>query len=245
MSTIKSSSEDLTLNADGSGKDIKFQSNGVEKASISSAGALTAISTINAGSAGSSGGVRGKINFGGVSAVADGFTITNQNGNYLDIKPNSTNSGIKILNSGGLCFGTDTATANALDDYEEGSWTPILHGATTTTYTEQGGVYTRIGRFVFFTGVIIVNSVGDGSTYIIGGLPFSASSPGTTNLLPGGILVQYHDTLATSVVEFSADVTRGASTVLMRSKTAAAANPSTNALMQNSGRVNCSGFYQV
>ena len=36
MSTIKSSDEHLTLNADGSSKDIKFQANGVEKASISS-----------------------------------------------------------------------------------------------------------------------------------------------------------------------------------------------------------------
>ena len=41
MSTIKSSSEHLVLNADGASKDIKFQANGVEKASISSAGALT------------------------------------------------------------------------------------------------------------------------------------------------------------------------------------------------------------
>ena len=47
MSTIKSSNEHLTLNADGSGKDIKFQANGVEKASISSAGAFTS-TTIDA-----------------------------------------------------------------------------------------------------------------------------------------------------------------------------------------------------
>ncbi len=47
MSTLKSSAEDLTLNADGSGNDIKFQSNGVEKASISSAGLLTS-TTIDA-----------------------------------------------------------------------------------------------------------------------------------------------------------------------------------------------------
>ena len=47
MSTIKSSAEDLTLNADGSGNDIKFQSDGVEKASISSAGLLTS-TTIDA-----------------------------------------------------------------------------------------------------------------------------------------------------------------------------------------------------
>ncbi len=47
MSTIKSSAEDLTLNADGSGNDIKFQINAVEKASISSAGLLTS-TTIDA-----------------------------------------------------------------------------------------------------------------------------------------------------------------------------------------------------
>jgi microcystin-dependent protein len=47
MSTIKSSNEHLTLNADGSSKDIKFQANGVEKASISSAGLFTS-TTIDA-----------------------------------------------------------------------------------------------------------------------------------------------------------------------------------------------------
>ena len=47
MSTIKSSDEHLTLNADGSSKDIKFQANGVEKASISSSGAFTS-TTIDA-----------------------------------------------------------------------------------------------------------------------------------------------------------------------------------------------------
>ena len=41
MSTIKSSDEHLTLNADGSSKDIKFQANGVEKASIDASGNLT------------------------------------------------------------------------------------------------------------------------------------------------------------------------------------------------------------
>ena len=46
MSTIKSSAEDLTLNADGS-NEIKFQINAVEKASISSAGLFTS-TTIDA-----------------------------------------------------------------------------------------------------------------------------------------------------------------------------------------------------
>jgi len=40
MSTIKSSAEDLTLNADGS-NEVKFQINAVEKASINSSGLFT------------------------------------------------------------------------------------------------------------------------------------------------------------------------------------------------------------
>ena len=47
MSTIKSSADHLTINADGASKDIKFQANGVQKASISSAGAFTS-TTIDA-----------------------------------------------------------------------------------------------------------------------------------------------------------------------------------------------------
>jgi hypothetical protein len=47
MSKIQSSEDHLTLNADGASKDIKFQANGVEKASISSAGLFTA-TTIDA-----------------------------------------------------------------------------------------------------------------------------------------------------------------------------------------------------
>jgi hypothetical protein len=47
MSTVKSDNSDLTINASGSTSDIKFQANGVEKASISSAGAFTS-TTIDA-----------------------------------------------------------------------------------------------------------------------------------------------------------------------------------------------------
>ena len=42
MSTIKSSADDLTLNADGSGNDIIFQSNGSNVATLDQAGLLTA-----------------------------------------------------------------------------------------------------------------------------------------------------------------------------------------------------------
>jgi len=50
MSTIKSSDEHLTLNADGSSKDIKFQANGTEVGSLSSSGVMTATSFAGSGS---------------------------------------------------------------------------------------------------------------------------------------------------------------------------------------------------
>jgi|APSaa5957512535_1039671.scaffolds.fasta_scaffold20003_2 hypothetical protein len=216
MSTIKSSAEHLTLNADGASKDIKFQANGVEKASIDSSGNLTvsgnltsvgiddnadatAITihsnetvsftnsvvipdTINAGSSGSSGGTTGKINFGGVSGSIDGFTITNENGNYLNIKPNSSSNGIKILNSGGMCFGTDTAAANALDDYEEGEYSWTITGSSggsmtpRTNYTKFS--YTKVGRIVTVTGRFETSGTHNATGTLRWSLPFTAENLG-------------------------------------------------------------------
>jgi hypothetical protein len=50
VSTIKSSAEDLTLNADGSGNDIKFQSDGSNVATLDQAGLLTATTFAGSGS---------------------------------------------------------------------------------------------------------------------------------------------------------------------------------------------------
>ena len=58
---------------------------------------------------------------------------------------NATNQKASIT-SDGLCFGTDSAAANALDDYEEGTWTPtyLFGGSDTSTYTNRSGSYTKI-----------------------------------------------------------------------------------------------------
>ena len=51
MSTLKSSAEDLTLNADGSGNDIIFQSNGSTVGTLTAEGVLTATSFAGSGAA--------------------------------------------------------------------------------------------------------------------------------------------------------------------------------------------------
>jgi len=72
MAILKSSSENLTLNADGSGNDIKFQSNGVEKASLTDGGVFTATSFVGSGANLTGVGVDGIVS----NANATAMTIT-------------------------------------------------------------------------------------------------------------------------------------------------------------------------
>ena len=61
---------------------------------------------------------------------------------------------MKLLSDGGLCFGSDNAQDNALDDYEQGTWTPTLAASdlsvTWTPHSNNTGIYTKIGRMVYF-----------------------------------------------------------------------------------------------
>ena len=77
--------------------------------------------------------------------------------------------------TGGIQFNGDTAAANALDDYEEGTWTPTLNW-TGVTYTVQSGYYTKIGNTVHVHATITwtVNDVA--SATVISGLPFATTS---------------------------------------------------------------------
>ena len=87
------------------------------------------------------------------------------------------------IDSDGLKFGTDTAAANALDDYEEGTWTPAYIGSTgnpTVTYDIQGGRYVKIGRVVHCEGRLRTDAKSGGSGNLkISGLPF-LSAPEST-----------------------------------------------------------------
>jgi len=91
---------------------------------------------------------------------------------------------MRILSSGGITFNGDTASANALDDYEEGTWTPTVHDSTTEasegqTYAHNDGYYTKIGNTVHCWGKLQITSLGTMNTNSgvhIHGLPFATSS---------------------------------------------------------------------
>jgi hypothetical protein len=83
---------------------------------------------------------------------------------------------LRILSSGGITFNGDTATANALDDYEEGTWTsvPIVG-----TYSFNSPRYTKIGRMVHCHAQIGTISDNSSSQSLRIQLPFAAVSNDT------------------------------------------------------------------
>ena len=86
----------------------------------------------------------------------------------------------RFPSTGGITFNGDTSTDNALDDYEEGSFTPIIKfgGSTNNqTYENQMGRYTKIGNRVVFHLYVKFSNKGTASgTADIYGLPFTAAS---------------------------------------------------------------------
>lgn len=84
-----------------------------------------------------------------------------------------------------------SADANTLDDYEEGTWTPVLTFATpgdlSVTYSTQVGTYTKIGRLVLLNWNIVTSAfthtTASGAMNITG-LPFTSATI-TSNTMVG------------------------------------------------------------
>ena len=215
MSTIKSSSENLTLNADGSGNDVLIQSNGSTVITVDGSATSVGINEtaplgflhVKNGDSG-----QGSINAAGNSLVLEsngstGITFLSgsssntslvmgdSESNYqgVIIYDHSANA-MKFATSGterirvtdnGLTFNGDTASANALDDYEEGTWTPSLTIGGTVGYNTREGTYTKVGKLVNATFAIIINTISSlSSTVGINGLPFTVSGVNTANSSP-------------------------------------------------------------
>ena len=97
--------------------------------------------------------------------------------------------------SGGVYLG-GTGSANHLDDYEEGTWTPVARGRTssgTGTYTRQAGYYTKVGKLVTANFDIGWSAhTGTGGLEI--SLPFTVSGTG----YQGGAYLTYNSGLSYS-----------------------------------------------
>lgn len=147
--------------------------------------------------------ITGPITLGGVTAgaltVTGGSTLTT-----LSLSGASTLAGVVTLTGGQIIFPATQVPAagvNTLDDYEEGTWTPVLGGSGGTAgqaYTTQVGRYTKIGKRVTVEGYIVLSAKGTiTGNCQIQGLPFTQEN--TANYFSSGC-VSYWDTLASTWV---------------------------------------------
>lgn len=113
---------------------------------------------------------------------------------------------------------------NTLDDYEEGTWTPILGGdggQTGQTYADQVGYYQKIGNRVYFTFSATLTAKGSVSLEaVLAGLPFPVA--GITSA--GAGYVSDFNNLGVSVVAITLHPSSNTSKFYFRCTTAAAAS---------------------
>jgi len=105
----------------------------------------------------------------GDQTIVDGNFVLGTAGKGIDFSANPSAPGM---------------TSELLDDYEEGTWTPVDTSGAGLTLTTSNTHYTKIGNVVMVTGIVIYPSTADASTAIIGGLPFT-SKANSTGFFPG------------------------------------------------------------
>ena len=136
--------------------------------------------------------IRSNYAGGGILAFADGSGSNAELKNIalqadhvnkrLDIMVNGSPK-VRFTENGFHPNPSDTAAANALDDYEEGSWTPTIYRSNNSgvsgSYNHQEGSYVRVGRLVFALFRVDITSFSGGSGHVaMGGLPFNTNSHG-------------------------------------------------------------------
>ena len=101
--------------------------------------------------------------------------------------------GISFINAADTATG-ETVSSSVLDDYEEGTWTPIIHtGIPSASYSVQLGHYTRIGNKVhvdFYIQLSASGNASNGVSYELGGMPFTLKA---ANHVRGGGCTTYFD----------------------------------------------------
>jgi len=140
----------------------------------------------------------------GAATPTERMRITSAGRLLVGTTTENTSGGVVQVSNGITFPATQSASsdANTLDDYEEGTWTPVLEGSTanpsSVTYSNRnGGSYTKIGDRVIIQAILHTTAYTGGSgTLVVSGLPFS-SSPASGKIYPSGtVSLDYLDTPA-------------------------------------------------
>ena len=121
---------------------------------------------------------------------------------------------LRILAGGGLTFNGDTAAANALDDYEEGTFDPIYRGGTTDgtpSYATRVGRYIKIGQLVHLTIIVSGTISGASGQLEFGGMPFVPAQDAV-----GTFQANNAGSYASNVGQYSAYIGSGANYMTFR-----------------------------
>ena len=140
---------------------VDFRKDGTVVGSIGARNDLTSFIELAAGEAGLTG-----------SNTGGGSLLPFKAGNIADADMSLGNSAGRFKNlylSGGAYLG-GTGSSNKLDDYEEGTWTPVIGGIPLSI---SSGFYTKIGDTVVAHSHINSLNVTDSATARMSGFPFS------------------------------------------------------------------------
>ena len=112
-------------------------------------------------------------------------------------------NGVQVAStqSGGIAFGTDTAAANTLDDYEEGTFTPVDASGAGLTLTIYRATYTKVGNTVHIFANILYPTTSNSADILISGFPFVAVENGSPYV--GPVFVRNSTTPNTAIVNAS------------------------------------------
>ena len=160
-------------------------------------------------------------------------------------------TGVITATAGQIVFpATQSAAAgvNTLDDYEEGTWTPVIGGDGGTSgqsYSIQTGRYVKIGRFVHAYCNVVLSAKGTITGNVeIQGFPFTSEN--TANLSPA-LKITYWNNLATSFVALGGFMSNNVTAAGVRGATAAATalTQLTTTDIGNTSQFVCDIFYSA
>ena len=102
-----------------------------------------------------------------------GVRFWNLTNTDIHFRTNNTER-LRILAGGGLTFNGDTAAANALDDYEEGTYVPSTNTGLTINSGYNTLSYIKIGRCCTVRGLFFPNNNPSGGHNMTISLPFAS-----------------------------------------------------------------------
>jgi len=194
----------------------------------------------------------GAVRFGDSGDNDIGGVLYNHDDNSMTFKVNaadkwkidSTGNLIPGATTTGIYLGVTSATAaNLLDDYEEGTFTPIIKfgGGTTGISATQVGAYTKIGNLVTLQIFIEFSNKGSSTgAATISGIPFTIATLTSSWSGVGTAPLVWHN-MASSLVQAGATVNRSSQLLNLFGHTASNGN-GTNQALTNTDFANNSYF---